>query len=114
MSTKKQDDLGEYRKILLATQTINYLAFNIHSVNRDYSEMISNAPNESIKETLIEGKNNKDQILRDVLAMLSYAMEGLADFCNGHDLLVEEDIEITKAAFNSIDHESPFDDDEDE
>lgn len=95
--------LDPYSKILLATQTINFLASNINSVMNDYA-WLSTVNEPASAERLRNSAKQKKDLLEDALIGLVSVMESLADYCNDFDSITPIDIKIVKPAFDVLVH----------
>lgn len=90
------EKLDTYSKILLATQSINYMANTVNSVN----EQIKMIPVKS--QTIGDGITGRDNALFSVEKQLLKIMEELGDFMNANDISSDIDIRITKEAFSIL------------
>lgn len=94
--------LDNYSKILLAIQSISYMANGINAVNEQIKMMPK--PEDNLTKPIIEGVAGREEILNDTLTKLCSAMEDLGDFMNNHDCIIPMDERITSEAFQILFH----------
>lgn len=91
MNAEKLDPLS---KILLATQSINFMAATIHDLMRDH-EMIDEKMDTSVPLILRSHLETSVELLKPI-------MEGMADFLNNRDAVCPIDVRVTCAAFDIL------------
>ena len=95
-----QTRLDPFSKILLATQTINYLANNVNAVIQDIKTIAPRDPKHG--EQLEKSFLAKEAYLDLVAAGLVGIMNDLGDFCNGGDMVTPVDEKATENAFHIL------------
>lgn len=98
---KTIERLDTFSKILLATQSINYLANNIYGAMIDVSYLSAHNPDKKFLQDSVE---QKQSVLNDTLEALKNVMEDLGNYCSGVDLIAPIDIKVTNAAFDIVIH----------
>jgi hypothetical protein len=96
MKTNGIERLDSFSKILLATQSINYMANVINGVRENL--VMCKAVDEVIKE-MVEVQT---ELLDDTVCELSIIMNKLGDYMNAHDCISPIDGRITNVAFEII------------
>lgn len=91
-----ENKLDNLSKILLATQTINFLAATMYTLNMQMKTI----PDE--KGYHADGINLKDETLEWAVTHLAEVMEVLGNVLNGCDAVTPIDQKITQAAFDII------------
>lgn len=92
------EKLDIFNKILLATQTINYLASNMNNVVTQIRSMTG------MSNIQMNGADATEAVLNTALVQLANVMEGLGDYVNNVDMVCPIDERITNAAFQIIVH----------
>lgn len=96
--TREITKLDDFNKILLATGTINYLAYCLEGVNKDM-RLITQVPDLEFKEIHQEGIKTREYLLRDTASDLYNIMKRLADYMNDSDCISPIDERATEQAF---------------
>ncbi|MES2733590.1 MAG: hypothetical protein V4714_17735 [Bacteroidota bacterium] len=92
--------LDAFSKILLATQTINYLANNVNAVIQDIKTI---AFRDQIHAVQLENSfTAKEMYLSGIVDDLVEIMNDLGDFCNGGDMVMPVDEKATENAFRIL------------
>lgn len=94
----RQEKLDAFRKILIATGQINYLAANMSEVN---SQMKLLCDEHGYHK---EGIKARDEMLDSVVEKLSDIMEDMAELLNGQDAVCEIDIRVSSVPFEILRH----------
>ncbi|MBC9913152.1 hypothetical protein [Chitinophaga varians] len=92
------EKLDTYSKILLATQTINYLASNMNTV----ITQVRSIP--GMSQIQIDGAAATEEVLIAALSQLTTVMEALGDYVNNVDMVCTIDERVTNAAFDILIH----------
>ncbi|MGN7818818.1 hypothetical protein ACTJJB_01740 [Chitinophaga sp. 22536] len=92
------EKLDTYSKILLATQTINYLASNMNTV----ITQVRSIP--GMSQIQIDGAAATEEVLIAALGQMTTVMEALGDYVNNVDMVCAIDERITNAAFQILIH----------
>ena len=86
------EKLDTASKILLATQTINYLSMTLFGVIKDYKHLI--AVNPDVDNAIVEGLASKEKVLDTTLFKLKQAMKYLVNHMDGMDSIMSIDDRI--------------------
>ena len=90
--------LDSFSKILLATQTINYMAHTLCRVN----EALKRFPDHHA--VISEGNKDREEVIKTTLKKLSDIMEELGNVLNNYDCTLPIDERVTKGAFEIVIH----------
>lgn len=90
------EKLDTLSKILLATQSINYMALQINTVN-EHIKMIQNT-NTALQKGIIQ----RDNKLYETERHLTKIMTALGDFMNANDICSNIDARVTSQAFSIL------------
>lgn len=92
-------------KILLATQSINYMALSLHSSSVQMSTIGAYEPKMKYEEIHKERVEKSFEVLEDVLKDIMIAMDNLGDYINAIDCICPLDVRVTKEAFEILFHD---------
>ena len=96
------EKLDPQSKILLATGAINYLANQLHSLNKQMKMAVHLRP--ECKDIFEDGIKNRDEILENSIVRLKIVMEELSDCLNDCDAVQAIDVKVVTPAFDVLVH----------
>ena len=99
-----KEKIDSFSKILLATQTINYMAAQINQVKKDMEHIVSQNQHNNQGSVARASANDKEYLLGLCVGRLSDIMELLGNHMNNTDTIMPIDRRITDTAFEIIIH----------
>lgn len=92
------DNLGQFRKVILYTQMINYMAYGLEALNKNFATVLAVDPTIPLKRA----KDEQDKILEYTIDQLSEVANRLANYLDGCDGLDEDDLKILNPIFELL------------
>lgn len=103
VKNKFMEKLDDFSKILLATQSIVYMASSINGVYQINKMMLHDIHRAEIDDKFMKTSiEEKAKVLFDTVEKLKAIMEDMGNYINAVDLICPLDVRVTEAAFQIV------------